>query len=239
MPHILIVDDNPQILEVIQAALDLEGLSTSIATDAMSALALLTGETNFDAILLDIELPDINGFEVCKSIRTSHEYQKVANIPIAFMTLHSHEEYIVQGLDAGGDDYLTKPIDLRILVSRVRALLRRGPGGKLDATSEYMTIGNFRLHATLSHVLINDCSVTLTSMEHKLLYCLCIFAPKILSLDDLMEYVWEYPAGAGDVNIAYVTISRLRKKLEVCEGGEQVIRNVRGEGYTVSTASDI
>jgi DNA-binding response OmpR family regulator len=228
MTHILVVDDDPDVRETIRSILDKAGYQVSTASDGQEALDSISFQTP-SAVILDIIMPEMDGIEVCRRIRADPFLGK---IPILFLTAKGRPEDVVRGLDAGGDDYLTKPFEIIEIPARVRALLRRGPGGILDPVSEYLVIGALKLHVNLPEVWVGDTLVELRPAEHRLLHYLMMHAGSPTSTERLLEDVWGYPSGTGDPSLVYVHIANIRAKFEEI-GAAQPIRNIRGHGYII------
>jgi DNA-binding response OmpR family regulator len=228
MTYILVVDDDPDVRETIAGILDRAGYNAKVVSDGQEALDQISRETP-SVVILDIIMPEMDGIEVCRQIRADPFLGK---IPILFLTAKGRPEDIVRGLDAGGDDYLTKPFEIIEIPARVRALLRRGPGGVLDPISEYLVIGSLKLHTNRPEVWAGDTLVELRPAEHRLLHYLMMHAGNPASTERLLEDVWGYPPGTGDPSLVYVHIANLRSKFEEV-GAPQPIRNIRGHGYII------
>jgi DNA-binding response OmpR family regulator len=228
MTHILVVDDDPDVRATIRGILDKAGYQVRTAADGQEALDLISYQTP-SAVILDIIMPEMDGIEVCRRIRADPFLGK---IPILFLTAKGRPEDVVRGLDAGGDDYLTKPFEIIEIPARIRALLRRGPGGVLDPISEYLIIGALKLHVNRPEVWVGDTLVELRPAEHRLLHYLMMHAGNPTSTERLLEDVWGYPPGTGDPSLVYVHIGNIRSKLEEM-GASQPIRNIRGHGYII------
>jgi DNA-binding response OmpR family regulator len=227
---ILIVDDEPMVARSVSRILEDAGFTAQIAGSGEDALELMTRERPA-LVVLDIIMPGMDGIEVCRRIRAD---PFLARMPILFLTAKGRSQDVAAGLDAGGDDYLTKPFDVVELPARARALLRRAPGGTLDAASEYITVGGLRLHITRPEVDINGRQVQITAMEQRLLHYLMVHPGQPISTDHLLEDVWEYPPGVGNPKLVHVHIVNLRSKLEDNPEQPTLIRNVRGRGYLIA-----
>jgi len=230
MAHILAVDDDAPVLRSVKRVLEKAGFTVSTASNGREALEFIKQQRP-DLIVLDIIMPELDGIEVCRRIRAD---PFLAKLPILFLTAKGRPSDIAQGLDAGGDDFLTKPFEVLELPARVRALLRRAPGGMLDAESEYLTVGDLKLHSKRFEVEVAGRVVTLTTVEHQLLHYLMMHAGQPISAEQLLEDVWQYPRGIGDPILVRVHIANLRSKIETQPDAPQYIRNVRGRGYMLS-----
>jgi two-component system alkaline phosphatase synthesis response regulator PhoP len=229
MANILAVDDEAQVLRSIGRILEDAGHTINLASNGEQALEYIRQQRP-DLVVLDIVMPEMDGIEVCKRIRAD---PFLAKLPIIFLTAKGRPNDIAHGLDAGGDDYLTKPFEILELPARIRALLRRAPGGTLDPEAEYLEIRDLRLHSSRFEVWVAEQPIQLTPIEHRLLHCLMIHAGQPVATDQLLMNVWEYPAGVGDPKLVQVHIANLRAKIEPEPGNPRYIRNVRGHGYVV------
>ena len=233
MTRILIVDDEPLVLRSLRHVLENEHFTVIEAASGEQALDAVRAERP-DLVVLDIVMPEMDGVEVCRRLRAD---PFTARLPILFLTAKGRRDDIARGLDAGGDDYLVKPLDVVELPARVRALLRRVPGGPLSAESAYISVGDIQLHITRAEALVKGQPVDLTTVEHRLLHYLLLHAGRPISTDQLLEDVWEYPPGVGSPKLVQTHIANLRNKIEPIPGSPQYILNVRGRGYMVEVAA--
>lgn len=229
MAHILIVDDEPRALRTTARVLEEVGFQVSTAEGGQQALEILSRGSP-DALVLDIIMPGLNGLEVCRRIRSD---PFMFHMPIIFLTAKGRAADIAEGLDAGGDDYVTKPFEVVELPARIRALLRRAQVDEGTNREAELRTGDLLLPLDQFEVQVNDRTSALTSVEHRLLYYLILHAGHPLSIERLLQDVWEYPAGAGDPRLVYTHIANLRAKIEVDAGDPQILLNVRGRGYMV------
>ena len=229
MAHILAVDDDTRVLRSIARLLESAGHTVSTAASGQEALELVR-QNPPDLVVLDIIMPEMDGLEVCRRIRAD---PFLARLPVLFLTAKSRPSDVAEGLDAGGDDFLSKPFEVVELPARIRALLRRAPGGVLDPGSDELVIGDLRLHITSPDLKIGDRPIQLSAVEHRLLHYLMIRAGQPVSTAELLEAVWEYPPGTGNPKLVHVHIRNLRAKIEPDPDEPRYIRNVHGRGYLV------
>lgn len=232
MTLILAVDDEPEALGSIRRMLKDEGHEVLTASSGQQALEMLKNQQP-ELVILDVVMPEMSGIEVCKHIRAN---PFLAKIPVLFLTAKSHPENIAEGLDAGGDDYITKPFQIIELPARIRALLRRAPGGNLDVNAESLSVGNVELELQQFQVHIDKQTYELTAIEHQLLYYLMLHAGKPQSVEQLLQNVWDYPTGTGDPALIYAHVKNLRRKIEPQPDTPQYILNIRGSGYFITTS---
>jgi DNA-binding response OmpR family regulator len=230
MGYILAVDDDEPVLRSVKRVLENADFTVRTASNGQDALKMITRERP-DLVVLDIIMPGLDGLEVCRRIRAD---PYIAKVPILFLTAKGRPNDVAQGLDAGGDDFLTKPFEVVELPARVRALLRRAPGGALDTEAEYLTVGDIKLHATRAEVHVGERAVELTSIEHQLLHYLMLHAGQPIPALQLLRDVWQYPVGTGDPILVRVHIGNLRAKIEPQPDTPRYILNVRGRGYVLN-----
>lgn len=223
--HILIVDDNPEIREVVNVLLTNEGYQIEEACDGLQAIEKAKDK---DLIILDIMMPNMDGYEVCRRIREFH------NAPILFLTAKSMEQDKTLGFSSGGDDYLPKPFSYVELLSRVKALLRRYTvykGKESSNTDTTLEIFNLKLDANSHQVYMDEERVMLTDLEYRILELLMRNPKKTFSNQDLYENVWKEPYLYTANNTIMVHIRNLRKKLNVNPQNPMYIKTVWGKGY--------
>lgn len=215
---ILIVDDEPAIVDLIKINLELEGFDTCVCYTGQQALKVAQIYSP-DLIILDIMLPDINGFEVCKSLQA-------LNIPIIMLTAKNDIKDKLYGLELGADDYITKPFDSRELTARIKTVLRRidKSGSKEDTNIQ---LGPIMINTQERQVYIDGEEVVLTPKEYDLLLVFCENQRKVFSRENLLELVWKFEY-FGDSRTVDMHIQRLRKKLGKYSS---FIRTVFGIGY--------
>ena len=219
-PLVLVVEDEENVAYVVAAALRLSGLEVAQAKTGREALSLLGGGLCPDLVVLDVMLPDLDGFEVCRRVRADF-----GDVPIAFLTARDAVDDRVRGLTLGGDDYLVKPFEVEELLARARAILRRT--GK-SLTSAVLACGDLTLDDDAHLVTRDGREVALSPTEYKLLRFLMWNMGRVVSRDELLEEVWGYGYDS-DSTVVETFMSSLRKKVE--QGSAPLIRTVRGFGY--------
>lgn len=227
--RVLVVDDEPIVLRSLRRVLEDENFVVIDASSGPQALELVAKEQP-DLVVLDIVMPEMDGIEVCRRLRAD---PFTARLPILFLTAKGRSEDVARGLDAGSDDYLVKPLDVVQLPARVRALLRRAPGGALNTESTTIKVGAVEIHTTHPEAIVDGRKVELTTVEHRLLHYLMLHAGRPVSTDKLLEDVWEYPPGVGNPKLVQTHIANLRAKIEPRIDSPQYVLNVRGRGYLV------
>jgi two-component system response regulator MprA len=223
---ILIVDDERAVRESLQRALELEGYEIELAADGREALERLGTDGHVDAVLLDVLMPGMDGLEVCRTIRRSGN-----PVPVLMLTARTQVEDRVEGLDAGADDYVTKPFALEELLARLRALLRR----TADGSGETLSFADLELDPGTREVRRGGELIELTRTEFSLLELFMLNPRQVLTRSVIFERVWGYDFGYGS-NSLDVYIGYLRRKTE--GGGKpRLIQTVRGVGYALREPS--
>lgn len=222
---ILVVDDEKPIVDILKFNLEKEGFSVLTAGDGESALQLALNN-NPDLILLDIMLPKMDGFDVCKKVREK------SNVPIIMITAREEEVDKVLGLELGADDYITKPFSVRELLARVKANMRRFSGEAKEETANDVLVvsDDFFINTSRYEVSKNGVVLDLTLREYELLKFLVTQPNRIFSREALLSSVWGYEF-YGDVRTVDVTVRRLREKIEDDSGNPSYILTKRGVGY--------
>ena len=220
--RILIVDDEPSITEFVNYAMQKEGYLTEIASDGEEALRKIE-QQHFDLFILDIMLPGIDGYELCRRIRTK------MSTPILFLSARDTELNKVVGLELGADDYLAKPFGVRELLARTRALLRRSQGNEMVSGNE-ISAGGITLNED-THVAQGDKgAIDLTPREFELLACLMRNAGKVVSREDLLHDAWNWEF-ITETKTVDTHIKRLRDRIESAGYDPKLVETVRGYGY--------
>jgi two-component system, OmpR family, response regulator len=220
--HLLIVDDEENLRSMLAAALRHHGFEVSAVASGRDALAALTTERP-DLVVLDVMLPDLDGFEVCRRMRTDGD-----RTPVLFLTARDATEDKVRGLTLGGDDYLQKPFSLEELVARVAAVLRRTGRARDDRT--VLACSDLTMDDDAHRVVRDGVEVSLSPTEYNLLRFLLVNQGRVVSKTQILDHVWQYDFG-GDGGIVETYIGYLRRKLD--QGGPRLITTIRGVGYTL------
>ena len=220
--RVLVVDDEPNIVDVVSMALRFHGYAVETAGTGADALSAVTAFRP-DLIVLDVMLPDMEGFDVAKRLGAQR-----ADVPIIFLTARDATEDKVTGLTIGGDDYITKPFSLEEVVARVRAVLRR-TRGEQDDTS-VLRVGDLELDEDTREVRRDGTDIELSPTEFKLLRYLMLNANRVLSKAKILDHVWQYDFG-GQATVVETYISYLRRKIDIVD--PPLIHTVRGVGYSL------
>ncbi len=228
MAFILAVDDENDVLQTLGRVLRHEAHEVALASSAAEAMQTLE-ERMPDMMILDIIMPEMDGITFCQQLRQDPRF---VALPILFLTAKGGTDDIVNGLDAGADDYVVKPFELAELRARVAALLRRGTREKPG--SAMLQLSDLRLDSDTYQVLVSDESIQLTSTEHRLLRYLMEHPNQALSPGHLLQHVWEYPPNTGDPDLVRAHVRNLRAKIER-RNGRKYIRTIHGVGYMIST----
>ncbi len=225
-PYVAIVDDDPSIRTALGRALRIENYDVELFDDGGSALKSIQLRAP-DAIVLDLQLPDIDGLEVCRRIRRGGDAT-----PILMLTARDAVNDRVEGLDVGADDYLVKPFDLAELLARLRALLRRRVATEADG--QVLRFEDLSLNPQTREVFRAQRKIELTKIEFDLLELFLTHPRQVLTRDQILDLVWGYTFDSGTNSLA-VYIGYLRRKLEE-RGESRLIQTVRGVGYALRTA---
>jgi len=225
--YIAIIDDDGAIRTALGRALRMENYEVELFEDGLSALKAIQLRAP-NAIILDLQLPDIDGLEVCRRIRKAGDAT-----PILMLTARDAVNDRVEGLDAGADDYLVKPFDLAELLARLRALLRRH--GVSDGLAEVMRFEDLTLNPQTREVFRGDRAVELTKIEFDLLELFLQHPRQVLTREQILDLVWGYNFDSGTNSLA-VYIGYLRRKLEGDDETKRLIQTVRGVGYALRTS---
>jgi two-component system OmpR family response regulator len=223
-PRVLVVDDEPNLAEVVTMALRFNGFTVETAATGREALAAVS-KFKPHLLVLDVMLPDMEGFEVASRLGAQR-----AGVPIIFLTARDATEDKLRGLSGGGDDYMTKPFSLEELVARIRTILRRT--GHAAPESGRLVFADLEMDEESREVRRGGEQIELTATEYRLLRYLMLNPRRVLTRAQLLDHVWNYDFG-GDGRVLETYISYLRKKLDA--NGPSLIRTVRGVGYALQT----
>jgi two-component system, OmpR family, response regulator len=220
--RVLVVDDEPNIVEVVTMALRFQGFEVETAATGREALSAVS-RFKPHLMVLDVMLPDMEGFEVASRLGAQR-----AGVPIIFLTARDATEDKVRGLTGGGDDYMTKPFSLEELVARIRTILRRT--GQSSPESGRLVFEDLELDEESREVTRGGAPIELTATEYRLLRYLMLNPRRVMTRAQLLDHVWNYDFG-GDGRVLETYISYLRKKLDA--HGPSLIKTVRGVGYAL------
>jgi two-component system OmpR family response regulator len=220
--RVLVVDDEPGIVDVVSMALRHHGFDVAAAENGTQALEQVNA-WHPHAIVLDVMLPDMEGFEVARRLAAQR-----AGVPILFLSARDNTSDKVRGLTTGGDDYVTKPFSLEELIARLRNILRRS--GAVDEPSARLEFSDLSLDEDTREVTRAGHQIELTATEYRLLRYLLLHPRRVLTRAQLLDHVWSYDFG-GDARVLETYISYLRKKIDV--HGPPLLHTVRGVGYAL------
>ena len=219
--RILVVEDEVRFAAYVKRGLEAEGFAVDIAQSGTDGLWMAT-EQPYDAVVLDIMLPGINGYEVCRQLRAKGNW-----VPILMLTAKTGEHDLAEALDTGADDFFSKPFSFVVLLARLRALLRRGS----PVRPSVIAAGTLSMDPSSREVRRGDVRIDLTPREYSLLEYLLRHAGSVLSKTEIMAHVWDWEF-EGDANIVEVYVGYLRRKIDVPFELE-TLRTVRGAGYVL------
>ncbi len=225
--RVLVVDDEPSITDLVATVLRYEGFEVDVAATGWDALRK-AGAFEPDLVVLDIMLPDHDGFEIHRGLR-----DRGLDVPVIFLTARDATEDKVRGLTLGGDDYVTKPFSLEELVARIRAVLRR-TGGQRQEEASRLRFADLEMDEDSHEVRRGSTVIELRPTEYNLLRYLLLNPKRVLSKQQILDHVWHYDFG-GESNVVETYISYLRKKLDAVE--PHLIHTVRGVGYVLRLPS--
>ena len=222
--RLLVVDDEPNIRELLSASLRYAGFEVATAADGQQALALAESFRP-DLLVLDVMMPGLDGFSVVRRLR-----QAGRHTPVLFLTARDAAEDKVSGLTLGGDDYVTKPFSLDEVIARIRAVLRRTAGAQQTADAPRLTFADIELDEESHEVIKAGTLISLSPTEFKLLRYLMANAGRVLSKAQILDHVWNYDFN-GEANVVESYISYLRRKIDTTE--PRLLHTIRGVGYTL------
>ncbi|MCI9421299.1 response regulator transcription factor [Sporofaciens musculi] len=223
MQKLLLLEDDISLIDGLAYSLKKNGFDIEIARTIKEAEGLLALCTEFDLLLFDVTLPDGNGFTLCEKLRQSGN-----STPLIFLTASDEETSVIQGLDCGGDDYITKPFKLGELCSRIRALLRRS---NKEAGENVLRSGNVLVNLAEGRVLLGEEPIEFTGAEYRLLCLLLKNSGRVLARSMILDKLWDGAGNFVDDNTLSVYVRRLREKLEKNPSKPEHLKTVRGFGY--------
>lgn len=227
MTYVMAVDDDPEVLDTLGRVLEREAFDVNLANSAAEAIVLLDKRVP-DVMILDIIMPGMDGITLCRQLRRDPRFMA---LPILFLTAKGSTDDIVDGLDAGADDYVIKPFELAELRARIHALLRRSV--READSGAVIQLSDLKLDSDTYQVYIKGYRVQLTSTEHRLLRYLMENPNRALSPSHLLQAVWEYPPSTGDPDLVRAHVRNLRAKIEK-NTDRRYIRTIHGVGYMIS-----
>ena len=226
MTKILLVEDDGQIASYLGELLRAEGFDTQIAGSKKEAGECLLAQ-DFDLVLLDVSLPDGNGFSICAEIKREYE------IPVVFLTASGDEYSVVAGLDMGADDYIAKPFRPRELISRIRSVLRR-----CKKEQRILSCGDLRVNVSSATVTKGEKELFLSALEYRLLLLLLQNKGQILTRNQLLEEIWDASGEYVNDNTLSVYMKRLREKIEENPQSPRLLHTIRGIGYRMEDRAE-
>lgn len=226
MTKILLVEDDSQIAAYLGELLRAEGFDTQIASSKKEAGECLLAQA-FDLVLLDVSLPDGNGFSICAEIKREYE------IPVIFLTASGDEYSVVAGLDMGADDYIAKPFRPRELISRIRSVLRR-----CKKEQRILSCGDLRVNVSSATVTKGEKELFLSALEYRLLLLLLQNKGQILTRNQLLEEIWDASGEYVNDNTLSVYMKRLREKIEENPQSPRLLHTIRGIGYRMEDRAE-
>ena len=229
MKHIFFVEDDLSLINGLSFAIKKQGYELTVARTSLEA-EQLWADGSYELVILDVTLPDVSGFDLCRKIRAS------SKVPIMFLTAADEETDIIMGLDIGGDDYMTKPFKLAVFLSRINALLRRSENFNQEQAEPELQSNGIRVQLLKQEVTKNGVPLDLTASEYKLLRLFMENPNIILSPEQILSKLWDCDEKYIDNNTLTVYIRRLRTKIEDNPAAPQKIVTVRRMGYKWNTA---
>ena len=224
MKKILIVEDDETIKIGLKYYLEQESFDVLLASNGEEAITKIKNNLDIEIILLDINLPDVSGFDLFKDIK------KIKNFPIIFLTANDLEVSIVMGIDMGADDYITKPFRARELISRINSVLRRTSS---TDNSSIIRLGNISIDMKQAKVLRNNIDVMLTALEYKILLALALNPSTVFTREKILADIWDVNEEYVNDNTLTVYIKRIREKIEEDPSNPKIIVTIRGIGYKI------
>lgn len=215
MQKILLIEDNEYIIKGLVHSLKQEELDITVCQNKQALVDIKFND--YDLILLDVMLPDLNGFDLCKEIKTNYQ------VPIIFLTAKDEEEDIVLGFDLGCDDYVTKPFKTRELIARIKRIINKD--------NKYLVCQNIKIALESRKVYVDDTLIELTALEYKILLLLFMNMNKVVTRQYILTNIWDYSDNFVNDNTLTVYIKRIRTKLH----NDNLIKTIKGIGYRVDS----
>ncbi len=234
MSEILIVDDDRDVAQTIKLALQRRGFGAQAAYSGLEAIRMLA-HYHPSLIILDVSMPGIDGFEVCRRIRNT---PKIADLPVIFLTARGQDQDRIDGFRAGADDYLSKPFNLEELLLRVNAVLRRFQSSPDTTPADTLRVGNLELNVKTFSVAVAGRTVLLTPTEFDLLYHLMAHAGQVFSSERLLREVWNFPHNTGNTDVVRAHVKNLREKIEPDPRQPTYVQTVQRHGYVIYDQSE-
>jgi len=233
MAQILVIDDDDLVLRTLQRALKMYEHQVMTASSGIEGMQLARRHRP-DLFILDIMMPGVDGYQVCRQIRGDPLLQ---DVPVLFLTAKAKDEDKIEGFRAGGDDYLVKPFNMQELELRVKAILRRAAPEKPEpeAPANEVTVGNVVLDCRTFKVMTPHQTVLLTNVQFDLLYHLMSHADQVFNSQQLLQDVWDYPRDTGSPELVRAHIKNLREKIEPAPSDPVYIKTIQGHGYSFSS----
>jgi DNA-binding response OmpR family regulator len=233
MATILVVDDDDIVARSVELSLRHDGFHVSVANSGVEGLKAARRESP-DLIILDVLMPGMDGYEVCRELRRD---PLLEDVPVLFLTAKGKDEDKIAGFRVGADDYLTKPFNIDELIMRVKAILRRNQRSFAERSdrSRVLTVGELSLNCRTFEVTTPDRRVLLTPIQFDLLYFLMSHAGEVFSADRLLREVWDYPFDTGSPDLVRVHVRNIRERIETDSTSPGYLCTVPGHGYTIPT----
>ena len=233
MALILVIDDDDLVSRTLQRALKIYDYQVMTASSGIEGLQLARRHRP-DLFILDIMMPGVDGYQVCRQIRGDPLLQ---DAPVLFLTAKAKDEDKIEGFRAGGDDYLVKPFNMQELELRVKAILRRAGPEKPEpeATVNEVVVGDVTLDCRTFKVTTPYQTVLLTNVQFDLLYHLMSHADQVFNSQQLLQDVWDYPRDTGSPELVRAHIKNLREKIEPSPSDPIYIKTIQGHGYSFSS----
>lgn len=229
--YILIIDDDIDVIGTLTRLLERQNYEVTGVTSGEAGLDMIRNRLP-DLLILDIIMPEMSGLDVCRKLRSDDTYNWM---PILFLSARNSTDDIVEGLDLGADDYITKPFEITELNARLRSLLRRAQRENPNART-VITLGELSINSTTHEVITPKKTTQLTATEHRLLRFFMEHPEEALSPSVLLQEVWSYPSDAGDPDLVRAHVRNLRNKIETNPKSPQYLRTIHGVGYIMTNA---